>query len=922
MGLFLKYVTASQSVQLSSEATLDQLILEAYASSPSATGVLASLVWKLLPTQGVTKTGQYQIAWGDRCLGQGNGGNLPPVLVGNDKTNGSQWWNIGTQVADDGSFYYTASNFMTGDRLEINNTGAVIGGTDGTTGGRLTLDVNNNTALLSSIDDPKNILAVNASGQIVLTPKDASNRWTLLSGPAWGPPTSNVPPREPAAWGRKLTLDTWNSATAAPGKFGDLRTLDDGIYTIINESTQRVIATKASSETGKSIKLADAATKDPSLTTLWHVRRLTLYQDLVYVISAYSSDNVLTENIEEGVPLGVSGKPILDQPRNGSKPQQLFVIRPETNFAFTIKSVHTPGALGDVSILSDGLKNDALRNTPILSTLKVTQKWTFSPLPPPIASGIYRFRFSNGKLLRAALTISAAETNLTSSFANCRLAARRDGLYTIEFMTSLGLVFLGCDGSTQVCLSHRVGDNYKWKLVNTGPETPGYYIQHANTNLALRYADPKDVAVYNSRDVSIANLSLSASLSTKALGSAPQIINVELTPNSVPTVTNTDAVPSSKITPGVYRILTTRNTALTLQDWLRVQPPAIPKSEFQAVANATSSGQDNEWVVEQTGNGFYTLTNKALLLSTAIGITEKSTWPYAPTYPMAPGTFTPTNDTWSDKDVIGVSFPYEATRWKLLSLADGSFNIISKTTEGILQVDPAGSRVTVDVTVPFPALSSFSLVKVRDLPPTTTSVGGLQLPPPVVDPVTFKETPQTKGARISREVDIEAAVFSLEEFTNPHVQWGPSPRRCLTLNDADVLAKFPLGGGDAGTIRPKVWRMDVTAYSMDVGTQYWKIVKDDDGWYSIESYARGGWKLGAQFDILNGKRVWKKEPPGVVFLRPGSAELPSGKASVQWKFVQLDGRIAVVNRACDEYYLVQDGENVRFKRVNEGSPFW
>ena len=925
MNSFLKYDTSSLTIQLISHITLDQLILEAMASSPTSPNTLAPLVWKLVPATQVLKSGQYQFFWNDRYLAQAEGGNLPPLLADRNESDGSQWWNVDPKIADNGSLYYRIANFMTADRLEIKATGANVGGSEGMTGGRLSVEAEGSGAVITTVDSSSIILAVDATGDVIVQARDPISRWQIISRLARVRPPVRTPTLKP----KVLSLDTWSGTTTQTTVNSNLRPLEDGVYTISNESTKRIVTVGGSAAEG-SIRLSDPAKFDASLTTFWRVKRLIAYQDPIYIVRAFAGDSVVTEDTSQPLPLGADGATILDR-RTDDTPPQLWIIEPKTNFSCTVKSSQKPALLEDISLLSDGTVNSTLRISPILSTVKSTQKWSFIPKAPSIASGIYRFRFSNSKLLRVALSRDSLETDLISSFNTIRLATRRDGLYTIEFMTSSGLHFLSCDpnSASRVLLSQRADDRAKWELVSTGPETPGYYIQHPDSNFALRFNDLSQVASIDSRGSPSSSSSpyISARLGPRIVGGPDFILNVEITPRTVPTVTNTEAVPSSKIQPGVYRILTSRSTYLTVADDRNAAPPSIPKSKVQvtAVSAAASSGSDIEWTIQQTGNGFYTLTSKRsnLSLCTAINIAEKPTWPFAPSYPSNLAlSFSPTNSQWGDNDVIAVTPPYDATRWKLLVLPSGAFNIISKTTEGILQIDPAGTKVSVNAAVPFPALASLTLIRQGDAPSSLSNPLGA-LPKPMVNPVTLKENPQNKGALISREVDIEAGVFSLEVFTAPSERTGPDPRLCLTLPESDINGRAPQGVSDPRGVRARVQRMDTSPYSLDVGLHLWKIVKDDEGWYAVENYIRGGWKLATIFDTVNGKRVFRPQPADVALIRPGPGGPAAGAATAQWKFVQLDGRYCVVNRACDEYFLSPSGAVLGLRKFGEGaSPFW
>lgn len=925
MNMFLKMDTSSSTIQLISRITLDQLILEAMASSPTSSSTLATLVWRLVPATRVLDSGQYQFSWNNRYLAQANGGNMPPLLADRNESDGSQWWNVDPKVADDGSLYYQITNFMTADRLEIKATGAVVGGSEGMTGGRLSVEAEATGAVLTTVEDPSSVVAVDATGNIIVRAREPMSRWQIISRLARVRSPIRLPPLKP----KVLSLDTWSSSATPTTGNSNLRPLEDGVYTISNESSKRIVTTAGSAAEGI-IRLSDPAKADPSLTTFWRVKRLIAYQDPIYIIRAFAGDSMVTEDMRQPLPLGADGATVVDR-KPDNTPPQLWVIEPKTNFSYTVKSSQKPALLGDIQLLSNGTVNSSLRISPILSTVKSTQQWSFLPKVPPIASGIYRFRFSNGKLLRVALARDSLETNLISSFNTVRLATRRDGLYTIEFMTSSGLHFLSCDpnNASRVRLSQRADDKAKWELINTGTETPGYYIQHPDSNLAVRYTDLIQVASIDSRGSTSSSFSpfLSARLGPRTLGGADFILNVELTPRTVPTVTNTEAVPSSKIQPGVYRILTSRSTYLTVSDTRNAAPPSIPKSRVQVTATSTntSMGPDSEWIVQQTGNGFYTFTSKRsnLSLCTAIDIAEKPTWPFVPSYPSNLAlSFSPTDPEWGDNDVIAVTPPYDATRWKLLALPSGAFNIISKTTEGILQIDPAGTKVSVDVAVPFPALASLTLIRQGDAPSSLSNPLGA-LPKPMVNPVTLQEEPQNKGALISREVDIEAGVFSLEAFTAPNEETGPDPRMCLALSENKVNSRALQDVSDPRGVRARMQRMDTSPCSLDVGLQLWKIVKDDEGWYAIENYVRGGWKLATIYDTSNGKRVFRPQPLDIALVRPGSAEPVAGAATVQWKFVQLDGRYCIVNRACDECFLLPLGAGFGLRRFGEGaSPFW
>ena len=912
---FLSSDRSSGKVSLVKPLTLDELIISAIKSSSAGVAQgpdIANLLWRLNPSVPLLQEGNYQLIWPgpplDRCVARGKATNTAPVLAPVNVSDGSQWWNISLQVSSTGNIFYNIRNYVSGELLQLSKAGFTVGATNGANKTEFQIASDGQTGTLSTVGSDSQVIAVDSSLNLVVQSRDKPATWKIKLGVPVLTVAPSLPPTLPSSlttksWAKSPTDITFPSDPSQSVSLQALQPLDDGIYRVVNESTKRLACLTISqngSGLAKSLGLIDGvSTSQSSYEQIWRLKRLTSYQGLIYQVINYSDSTSIAEQHLNAVAAS-DGSDCLAVCEDSTDPYQLWTIESQSNFSYTIKSYGTGSLLEDCG---------TLKNTPLIDAPRVTQRWKMTPAPLPVAPGLYRLRFQDGDYLQASAT-STADKSLAVNFNTCRITSRRDGTNSVEIGTPTGLYFLGCDSQGQLMLTERCQEYSKLKFLPTGDETPGYYLQQASTNLTLTLTAPNSINVLDSHDDLRVKLNIAASFEARILGSPNQIITLEMPPDQVPSISSSDTVPTFTLQEGLYTIVSSRHTYLFLNDLVHLPPPSIPRSRFQAVAVNPPSGsqmQQAQWAIQSTGNGFYTISCSNLFLCQASSIVESACWPFAPNYPSNPGqTFPLSQDTWSANDVVGTTPSYDAARWKLISTDGQTFNIINYSTSHILQVDNPGYTISTTPSTPFPSLGTFTFIRLGDIPPA--AIPRYRRPASLIDNVTLQPVDNSTAIDISRELEMDSGVFVLK------YDGESGTTRCLALSDNEAMnGSMPLD--------VKLTGLDSEPYSLDSGLQHWTMVKNDDGWYTIQHYLYG-FTLSAVSRSQGGKRVYPSSAPSVGLYSAQFASTWSEKAIFQWKFIEVDQRACMINRACDDYCLISDGSSCKFARPSDDQPFW
>ena len=935
-GAFLSLDPTSGIVSLEKQSLDLFLITTLAAGTSSSTG--DHMVWKLLPCAQDVADGLYQLVWPkpkDFYLSRTKAANSAPVLVEGDQHDTGQWWDIETSVSNDGSLLYNITNYLSGELLEATTTRMILGASDHKWGG-LTIEPSGQSCILSSTDEPSMIIGVDGKQQVILQPREASARWKLLSGsPAVdGSPESNELLERP----KVLTLDTWTKpklglstvrpdpALAKPAS--SLRPLENGVYFISNELTKRNIGVAGTAlshdpttfKPGQSIQLemksATAATYS-SLSEMWYISRVHDFPGLTYLVRSYTTGLVLKEDVRTA--LNVDGRQCIMSSYDSPRMNEVWKVEPQSNFAFSIISHNGTTSIEDLQHLSNGAATDMPRATPLLAS-KPSHRWKLTPVPSPITSGIYKLRFQNGSLLRCYLKNNPKDTSLVASCSSWRVSARADGLYSLEPLVAPKLYFLNCDAQSKWCSSERgEEESAAWKFLSTGDETRGFYIENAATGATVTQSGLGQVTVVNGRgEVQMINF-VGASLGSRTPDSPSQIFTLEESPDEIPTVSNFDSIPTSNISSGIYRISTWRQTCLAFENSVQVSPPALPKSRCQAVAlkrTSQSKAEENEWLIEPSGNGYYKISQGGgLQLCQASGVVENLMWPYASSYPSDPSkswVAAADDRQWTPADVLGAIPDYDATRWKLIHLDGNRFQILNKVSGDSLQVDESGGVVAAKPDIVVPAAAVWTLERSASLPDTPDALPSNLTP--IIDPVTLGTPAQSKGAYIRRELDIESGVFLFD------IDMVSSNSYSLTFPEHDVLPKAPRAPQMPDQAQPRLDPRDLEPYSLDKGLQYWTVEKDNDNWYTIANYLYG-YQLAAVCQMRDGRRLFPSQAPSIALIKPHVPNT-SDKVPMQWKFIQVNGRVSMINRACDQFGVKMDNSSLRFEPNSQSSSSW
>ena len=92
----------------------------------------------------------------------------------------------------------------------------------------------------------------------------------------------------------------------------------------------------------------------------------------------------------------------------------------------------------------------------------------------------------------------------------------------------------------------------------------------------------------------------------------------------------------------------------------------------------------------------------------------------------------------------------------------------------------------------------------------------------------------------------------------------------------------------------------------------WTVRRDDEGWYSVENYIYGH-KLFANLNSWNGRKIYPVDPPSVSYVAIGRNMNAFDNTTAQWRSIQINGRVCIVNRACDDFSLVADYQCVNYR---------
>lgn len=908
---FLSMDNTTGAITMTQAWRLDTLIISVSGSLHNGTSLepsIASLLWKLLPLPAnPIQEGNYQFIWPgppfDRCIARGPGPNTAPTIYPADQSETSRWWRLSVEVSSAGDIYQSLQNYLSGEYLQWTSSGFIHNTSHDGTQTQFQILCDGQTASISIVGDDGRVMAVDESSQLVLRTNDLPATWKVRIGF----PVLATAPTLPPVIASSLTTTSWQrpapdvSYTDPTQACGTalLPPLRDGLYRVINESTHR-LATLAIShdDHGPSRSLAAIESGSDSVSIqeqTWRIKRLTNYQGLIYQIISVCDSALLAEDSPNIIP-GFEGRSCCPTREDLTSPAQLWSIEPQSNFAFAIKSCQSNCLLDD---------RDGLKTTPLVDSPLMTQHWKLVVSPSAVTSGIYRLKFQNGNYLQASNDRSPAGT-----FKSCRVTSQSDGSTTIEIGTGNGFYFLGCDSRGHLVLTETCQDSAQLKFVPTGDETPGFYLQHCINNLTVTSVPPVSTSALNGHGDSVTQYDVPLAFSARFLGSSDQILNLETPPVDIPSISAPEMVPTFAIEDGLYTIISSRQTYIMSNDYVHVSPPTIPKSRSQASGIAPTSGQTRycQWAIRSTRNGFYTISNNGLQLCQATTIVDGPTWPYSPQYPAFPGiSFSPSQNVWSPSDVICTTPLYDAARWRLVSIDGQTFNIVNYLTGDLVQVDISGLVVCAKPFAQTPALAAFQLLRLGGIPPTTPPM--YQTPPPMKDDISMQPLDNSIAVNISRELDFAGGVYLLS-FESP-----PGSIRCLG-------APSNCASDTATTIfKPDVGAVDSEAYSLSSGLQRWRVDRDDQGWYTIEHYIYGV-QLGAVCGNNNGLKTYPSGNTGVGLYSVPYASSQSDNSIFQWKFIQIDQRVAMINKACDNFYLVNPGGYIKFAAPMSVPSFW
>ncbi|MCJ1398670.1 hypothetical protein MMC11_001871 [Xylographa trunciseda] len=935
---FLSLDPTSGCVSLEKQS-LDLLLITVLADPSGKTwGSDIHKIWKMLPWTQDLADGLYQLIWPkpkDLFLSRAKSGNSVPILSAGNQYDTGQWWNVTSGTSCDGSVLYSITNHLSGEVLEVTSTGVVLGASNQKYGG-LVIEANGQTCILSSVQSPSNIIALDQDQKVTVQSRDILARWKLISGtPAVDSTKAYTRPLEQP---KALTLATWEKPNtgasmvrpdpAKPMPTSSLRPLEDGVYIIYNEMSKRSLALAVPDfaidptnyKSGDSVRLAmkprDATTL-LSPSNMWHVSRDHDLRGFSYLIRSYATGMVLDEDF--GTALGADGRQCIMNFNGTPGSNQIWTIERQSRFAFSINSCRDEASIDDVKLLSTGEVLSAPRVTPLLDS-KPSHRWVFTPAPSPVTSGIYRLRFQAGSFLHCLLQGDSNNASLVSCCPNWRVTVRPDGLFSLEPLMAPHLYFLSCDEQGAWCSSERGEEEHSaWKLLSTGDKSKGFYLQNAATGNTMTLSSPTKLSILDDRgDIQATNF-LGASLGPAIPGSPEQILTLEATPDGIPSVTNFDAIPTSKVQSGVYRITSWQQKLLILEDSIRSSPPVLPKSKRQAVtvsATATLEPDEFKWKLEASGNGFYTISQReGLLLCQVSNVIERIMWPYAPSYPSDPTkSWSESSDhrEWSQADVVGVIPDYNATRWKLIRVDNQSFHIVNKASGDMLQIDESSGAVFVKPDIFIPQSAIWKLEWLTNIAsrsdPDVLSLAS------TMDPITLEKAVNSTEACIKRELDFNSGVFLFEVDSLSQIS------SCMSFPEHDVLPKVPGTPQMPDQVESHLEPVDLEPYSIDKGLQYWTVEKDDEAWYSVENYLYG-YKLAAVCKISEGRRVFSLEAPSIAFVKPNTPCTPD-KASAQWKFIQVNGRVHIINRACDGLVVGKDNSALRLNCDRRSASCW
>lgn len=888
-GTFLSLERTSGKILLSNTWSLDDIVSQASSD-------LTCILWKLLPSEPVLADGRYQCIWSaasDSCLSRGNhpGAMSTPVVVSRNASDGLQWWNITAQISRKGDIFHTIRNYLSAETLDMAGEKPVLVDPDGVVQAHFMLRSVGDTISIAPEDCSGQVLGVDGSRNLILRPQDLPAQWKLVSGV----PEAQVR-APPIPLPTRLTLDTWGSASS---HLEQLPLIADGIYRIINQSTARVLSLGP----GTFVTLIADMVSDSTCSEWWHISKAPGLAKGIYRIRNYIDGAILSEEPANAL-ADAAGARLRVRYELMNTSDQYWSILPESRFSYLVQSCQTAEALlDDQATLSDG----TCRVTPKIDAPSITQKWLFYPVPSPVPSGIYHLRFATGDLLTASLIRASSDRSPASIFSSWRVAVQNDAFCTLEVMTSLGLLFLAADASDSVFLSRTRREDSSWKFVSIGNESSGFNLVHSLTGHALTLGTLRPVRVVDARGDAIKNLNIGATCVPRFTGNDKQYLVLDAPPDSVPSLLSSEMVPSSQIKDGTYAIRTSRNTHLLLHNAVSALPPKLPRSRPYVSGGSTTPDVSDQWSIEATGNGYYTLSCNGLYMCQASTIVEQELWPYAPIYPSAGAGFAPSGDQWSPNDIVGSSPLYNAARWKVCTVDGKTYSLVNKATGSHLQYDDAGSTISAQSALSAPALRTFYLEPLND---TVTSI--LPQLGPKFDSLTAEITP-SPATPISRELELDSGVFIFKIDSIGSVEG------CLTLPEQDVLNSLP-SDGQVQKVVPKIKRVDLDAYSLDAGLQMWTLLRDDDGWYTIENYLYQ-LQLAAEFNTWNGRRIYPKDPPAVRLLgvaRNSPVDVPT----TQWKLLQADERICIVNRTCDGFCLVQNNDSLALASLATSPKYW
>ena len=906
-GNFLSFDAYSRKVSLSKSLALDTLIINSISTSAAGTEPgpdVSCLLWKLSPSTSLLEEGIYQFIWPDsqieRCITRGRGTNVAPVLASVNQSDGFQFWNVSLQVSNVGDVFYDIRNYVSGELLQSNKVQFTVSAANGVSRTEFQITSDGRSGLLSISGDDLNCIGVDNLQNLVVQPRDKPAAWKLNLGL----PKLAVAPCLPPSLPNTLTTKSWDKIstnTSFPVDSSQSQAFSPfhgGIYRVVNESTGRIACltiSHANSGPVRSIAMTDGQSSFQSTDEqIWCLKRLSGYQGVIYqFISYYDSALIAEQSLDTAA--GSDSHDCFPAQQDESQPSQLWTIEPQSNFSYAIKSYQTGFLLEDCG---------TLKSTPLVDIPRAAQRWKVVPAPSPITPGMYRLRFQTGDYLQAS-AVGSADRSLA-----CRIASRVNGTNSVEVATPTGLYFFGCDTQGQPVLTERCQEYSEFKFLSTGDEAPGFYVQHFQTNMTVTFGPPNQISALNSHDDLKVKLNVTAFFGTRRLGSPGQIVTLEAPPAQVSSISSNFTNPTFTPQEGLYTMVSSRHTYLCLTDLVHLAPPSIPRSKYQASAVNPPSGtqmRQTQWAIQSTGNGYYTISCSNFFLCQASSIVESACWPYSNNYPASVGqTFPVSQDAWSPNDVVGTIPSYDAARWKFMSIDGQKFNVINRSTGNLLQVDSPGYTISARPDTPFPSLASFTLIRLGDL--SSLAVPRYLKPAPLIDKVTLQAGDNSTAGSISRELGIDSGVFMLS------LDSVPGTARCLALSDVDALSNL-------NPLDVTLKSVDLEPYSLDSGLQHWKVEKNDEGWYLIQHYLYGFF-LSAVFKIQGGKRVYPSSPPSVGLYSAQYASTWSEKAIFHWKFIEVDQRVCLINRACDDYCLISDGSSCKFAHPSDDQPYW